>query len=134
MAAAGESLVAATRCVTRDSRGERCDRRAFTGVAVTFQVARLPFGQIESSMTLTSAVNDRELTVTGATNLVDGSRISCDLWPDGEAINVGPATYYEDDETIVAAGAFTCRADLTSWPPGVVQAHAYFRQDVWIDD
>jgi hypothetical protein len=92
------------------------------GAAITLGLARLPFLQVSTSMTVTTLLEGRNLTINGTTTLPDGAEIECETWHDFD-----PGTYDAGGYTAVAAGAFTCAADLSGWPAGIVHSHVYFR-------
>jgi hypothetical protein len=94
--------------------------------AVTFRITRIPFGLIETTMGITTSLDERALTVTGKTSLPDGALIDCEVWHESEDSGFGTGVYEVDQASVVSSGAFVCRADLTGWPAGIVRAHARF--------
>jgi hypothetical protein len=94
--------------------------------AVAFRLTRIPFNQIETTMSITTSLDGRILTMSGTTNLSDGAVVVCEAWHESEDHGLGPSRYIAGDDAVVASGTFVCRADLTGWPSGTVRADARF--------
>lgn len=94
--------------------------------AVAFRVARMPFGLVETTMGITTSLDARVLTVSGATSLSDGALVDCEIWHESEDLGLGPGDHDVYVQSVVVSGTFVCRADLTGWPSGSVRTDARF--------
>jgi hypothetical protein len=81
----------------------------------------LPWQRVDSSFDAAAAVDGQRLTVSGLTNLPDGSVVDYYFWrePMDDSLPDG-------GHAVVADGAFRFAADLSGWPPGPAHAEITF--------
>ena len=100
--------------------------RAFVGLGAT------------ATMTISTAVADGAVTVSGETDLPDGAIVTVqvvqwDKWQaesaDGAAPDVDTSPWVVTEQTTVADGRYETILPMTGWPPGKGLAISYF----WID-
>ena len=128
------------------SRGARDLLRPLIGVAIGFALAlALWFGPrvvlgigATASMTISTAVGDGTVTVSGETDLPDGAVVTVqavqwDEWQresaDGTVPDVDTSPWVVAEQTTVANGRYESTLPIAGWPPGRGLAIAYF----WVD-
>jgi hypothetical protein len=77
-------------------------------------------------MDVTPTLDGGHLTVTGSTNIIDGSIVTCEAWHPSEDSGLGDGRFEATKSAEVKNGAFVCEFDVSGWPAGSLRADVRF--------
>ncbi len=78
------------------------------------------------SFAVTPNTNNGVLTLRGATSLMDGALVGCEVWHESEDLGLGSGRFMTLAESAVEMGTFACAVDIADWPLGAIRASVTF--------